>query len=139
MRQALHLAARAYEEGEVPIGALVVSHNFRIIGKGYNQTERLNDPTAHAEMLALTAACDHLGSKILEGCTLFVTVEPCLMCAGALLWARPDRLVFGTAEPKSGYSRIATHPLHPRTEVFSGVMEAECRELMQRFFLEKRK
>jgi tRNA(adenine34) deaminase len=137
MRQAFLLAERAYEEEEVPIGAVVVS-NFRIIGKGYNQVERLQDPTAHAEILAISAACQHLGSKLLQDCTLFVTIEPCPMCAAALKWAQLDRVVFGAHEPKSGFSRYDPPLLHPRTRVTHSVMEGECADLMKRFFAARR-
>jgi len=137
MRQAFLLAERAFDEDEVPIGAVVVS-NFQIIGKGYNQTERLQDPTAHAEMLAITAACDFLQSKYLQDCTLFVTVEPCVMCAGAIKWSQISRLVYATREEKSGFSRHQPILIHPKTEVSQGIMEYECAELMSRFFREKR-
>lgn len=137
MREALKQAERAFGEDEVPIGAVVV-HGTRIIGRGYNQVERLHDPTAHAEMIAITAACQHLGSKYLEGCTLFVTIEPCPMCAGALHWAQFDRIVFGAAEPKHGYSRLGHGILHPRTEVVSGVLAGQCADLMKQFFRSKR-
>ncbi|MEZ4777076.1 MAG: nucleoside deaminase [Bacteroidia bacterium] len=137
MRQALLQAERAYEEGEVPIGAVVVS-NFRIIGKGYNQTEKLQDPTAHAEMIAITAACEYLGSKYLTDCTLFVTVEPCPMCAGALRWSQVERIVYGADEPKTGFSRHSPSLIHPKTQILSGMMETDCRTLMQEFFRAKR-
>ncbi|MEM9985463.1 MAG: nucleoside deaminase [Bacteroidota bacterium] len=133
MRQALLLAEQAFEEDEVPIGAVVVS-NYRIIGKGYNQTERLLDPTAHAEMLALTAACNFLGSKYLKECTLYVTVEPCPMCAAALRWSQIGRMVFGAAEPKHGYRRHQPLLLHPKTLVKGGLLEENAAELMRSFF-----
>ena len=137
MRQAYLLAERAYEEGEVPIGAVVVS-NYRIIGKGYNQVERLQDPTAHAEMLAITAACEYMGNKLLPDCSLFVTIEPCLMCAGATYWSRISKLVFGAYEPKYGYTRLQSQLLHPKTFVTSGFMAAECEGIMKDFFQKKR-
>ena len=137
MRQAFLLAERAFEEDEVPIGAVVVC-NYQIIGKGYNQTERLQDPTAHAEMLAITAACDFLQSKYLQDCSLFVTIEPCVMCAGAIKWAQLSRIVFGSREEKSGFSRYQPLLIHPKTQVSHGVMENECAELMTRFFQKKR-
>ena len=137
MRQAFMLAERAFEEDEVPIGAVVVS-NFQIIGKGYNQTERLQDPTAHAEMLAITAACDFLQSKYLRDCTLFVTGEPCVMCAGAIKWAQLSRIVYAAREEKSGFSRHQPLLIHPKTQVSQGVMEYECAELMTKFFQKKR-
>lgn len=137
MRQAYTLAQRAYEEGEVPIGAVVVS-NYRIIGKGYNQVERLNDPTAHAEMLAITAACEYFNSKYLPDCSLFVTIEPCVMCAGALAWSQISKVVFGAYEPKHGFSRFGTKMLHPKALVSGGVMATECEALMKDFFRGKR-
>lgn len=137
MRLALQEARRAYEAGEVPIGA-VITFGDRVIGKGHNQVERLQDPTAHAEILAITAACDALGSKFLQDCTVYVTIEPCLMCAGALRWAQASRIVFGAEEPKTGFSRFGENLLHPRSLCVGGVLEAECRELMQAFFRERR-
>ena len=137
MGKALQLAQQAFEEDEVPIGAVVV-HKQRIIAKGYNQTEKLTDVTAHAEMLAITGAAQYLGSKFLEECTLYVTVEPCVMCFGAIQWARPQRVVFGASEPKTGYHSkglIAS----PKMEVISGVLERECSDLMRSFFKLKRK
>lgn len=137
MRQAYLLAQRAYEEGEVPIGAVVVS-NYQIIGKGYNQVERLQDPTAHAEMLAITAACEYMHSKYLPECSLFVTIEPCVMCAGALAWSQIAKVVFGAYEPKHGFSRFEGRMLHPRTFVSGGIMAAECEALMKDFFRVRR-
>jgi tRNA(adenine34) deaminase len=137
MRQALLLAQQAFAEDEIPIGAVVVANN-RIIGRGYNQVERLRDATAHAEMLAITAASDFLGSKYLTDCTLYVTIEPCPMCAGALRWVQIPRIVYGAAEPKFGYLRFGPALLHPRTTVQSGVLEDECRDLMRTFFQQKR-
>ena len=137
MRQALALAQQAYEDEEVPIGAIVVA-NGRIIGKGYNQVERLRDATAHAEMIAITAASDFLGSKYLTDCTLYVTVEPCPMCAGALRWAQVGRVVYGAPEQKHGYSRFGPEMLHPKCAVHTGVLEEECRDLMRSFFQERR-
>jgi len=137
MGKALQLAQQAFEEDEVPIGAVVV-HKQRIIAKGYNQTEKLTDVTAHAEMLAITGAAQYLGSKFLEECTLYITVEPCVMCFGAINWARPQRVVFGASEPKTGYHSkglIAS----PKMEVISGVLERECSDLMRSFFKSKRK
>ena len=137
MGKALQLAQQAFEEDEVPIGAVVV-HKQRIIAKGYNQTEKLTDVTAHAEMLAITGAAQYLGSKFLEECTLYITVEPCVMCFGAIQWARPQRVVFGASEPKTGYHSkglIAS----PKMEVISGVLERECSDLMRSFFKLKRK
>lgn len=138
MRLALKEAVYAYEEDEVPVGALVICNN-KIIGKGYNQTEKLNDVTAHAEMLAITAAANYLGSKFLEECTLYVTLEPCLMCASAIKWARLGRLVFGAKDPKAGYTLITQPVLHPKTEVTFGVLENECGSLLTEFFRAKRR
>lgn len=137
MRMALNEAESAYEEGEVPIGCVVVSRG-RIISRGHNLTETLRDVTAHAEMQAITAAANSLGGKYLQGCTLYVTVEPCVMCAGAMGWAQLSRLVYGARDEKRGYSQYAPHALHPRCEVTAGVMEDQCREIIQRFFKEKR-
>ncbi len=137
MRQALRQAERAFESGEVPIGAVVVS-DFQIIGKGYNQTEMLQDPTAHAEMIAITAACQHLGSKYLPECSIYVTVEPCVMCAGALRWAQLGRIIYGVAEPKTGFGRLGAGIVHPRTLITTGLMEEECKALMQEFFRKRR-
>lgn len=137
MRQAYLLAQQAYEEEEVPIGAVVVCKN-RIIGKGYNQVERLQDATAHAEMLAITAASDYLGNKYLDECSLYVTIEPCVMCAGALQWVKISRIVFGASEPKFGFSRHGESLLHPQTEIVGGIMAEECGQLMRDFFRERR-
>ena len=137
MRQALEEARQAFAEGEVPVGAVVVCRD-RIVARAHNLTERLCDVTAHAEMQAITAASEHFGGKYLPECTLYVTVEPCVMCAGALGWAQMGRLVFGTADPKRGYRTFAPDALHPRTEVTVGVMEEECAALMKDFFRQKR-
>lgn len=137
MRQALLQAEQAFAEDEVPIGAVIVCNN-RIIGKGYNQVERLHDATAHAEMLAITAASDYLGSKYLRDCTLYVTIEPCPMCAGALRWTQLARVVYGATEPKFGYTRLGSEMLHPKTEVSHGILDHDCRQLMRNFFQLKR-
>lgn len=137
MKQALKQASRAYEEDEVPIGAIVVLGN-QIIGKGYNQSERLTDCTAHAEILALTAAFHYLGSSVLNECSMYVTVEPCAMCAGALFWCRIGALIYATPEPKSGYSLYDPGILHPTTSVKSGILADEARFLMQDYFKAKR-
>lgn len=137
MRMALEEARRAFHRGEVPVGALVVCGN-RILARAHNLTETLHDVTAHAEMQAVTAAADALGSKYLESCTLYVTVEPCVMCAGALGWSQIGRIVYGAADVKRGYSLLAPHALHPRTEVTAGVLEEECGELMRDFFRQRR-
>ncbi|MEM8968551.1 MAG: nucleoside deaminase [Bacteroidota bacterium] len=133
MQQALQLAEQAYEEGEIPVGAIVVA-NHRIIARAYNQTERLNDPTAHAEMLALTAAFDYFGAKYLPECTLFVTLEPCVMCAGAIHWSQLGGLVYGASDERKGYTCYHQDIPHKKTFVTSGVLEVECRELIQSFF-----
>lgn len=133
MEEALALAHKAYEEGEIPVGALVVAKD-RIIGRGYNQTERLNDVTAHAEMIAITAAADHLGSKYLTDCTLYVTLEPCVMCAGALYWTQVRRVVVGAMDDKRGFSRIDQPLLHPKTRLVTGIMATESQELLLKFF-----
>ena len=137
MKLALKEASYAYDEDEVPVGALVVCNN-KIIGKGYNQTEKLKDVTAHAEMIAITAASNYLGSKFLEECILYVTLEPCLMCASALKWARVAKLVYGANDVKAGYTLIKGKVLHPKTEVVSGIMEKECGTLLTQFFRQKR-
>ncbi len=133
MHQALLQAQQAYDEGEIPVGAVVVA-NDRIIARAHNQTERLNDPTAHAEMLALTAAFDHLGAKYLPDCTLYVTLEPCVMCAGAIHWAHLGALVWAADDPERGFRRYNSGILHPKTSVSTGEMASEARELLQRFF-----
>lgn len=133
MREALHLARQAALEGEIPVGAVVVCQQ-RIIGKGSNQTERLKDVTAHAEMMALTAASTYLGAKYLPECTLYVTLEPCIMCAGALFWSQIGRVVFGSRDEKRGFSRIGPSLLHPKTRVTSGVLADESRALLLNFF-----
>lgn len=137
MKQALAEANAAYKQGEIPIGAVVVCRD-KIIAKSHNLTELLHDVTAHAEMQAITSAAEHLGGKYLNDCTLYVTVEPCVMCAGALGWSQISRIVYGASDEKRGFQRFAPQALHPRTEVTSGVMADECIELMQRFFKEKR-
>lgn len=137
MQEALREAQAALDDGEVPIGAVVVAKG-RIIGRGHNMTERLHDPTAHAEMIALTAATESLGGKYLTDCTLYVTVEPCPMCAAALNWAQVSRIVFGAQDPRRGYSLYSPSLLHPRTETTSGVLSEECGRLMLQFFKDKR-
>ncbi|MBM6993779.1 MAG: nucleoside deaminase [Prevotella sp.] len=137
MRMALKEAAQAFSEGEIPIGAVVVSQG-RIIARAHNQTETLNDVTAHAEMLAITAAANELGGKYLTDCTLYVTVEPCVMCAGAMGWAQIGRMVYGVGEEKRGYKRFAPDALHPKATVTSGVLEDECKALMVEFFRQRR-
>lgn len=137
MRKALYEAQRAADEGEIPIGAVIVC-NDRIISRAHNLTEKLHDVTAHAEMQAITAAADLLGGKYLSDCTLYVTVEPCVMCAGAIGWAQIGRIVYGASDEKRGYQLYAPRALHPKAVVTRGVLEAECRQMMQDFFKQKR-
>ena len=137
MRKALYEAQRAGEEGEIPIGAVIVC-NDRIISRAHNLTEKLHDVTAHAEMQAITAAADLLGGKYLSDCTLYVTVEPCVMCAGAIGWAQIGRIVYGANDEKRGYQLYAPRALHPKAVVTRGVLEAECRQMMQDVFKQKR-
>jgi tRNA(adenine34) deaminase len=138
MREALKQASYAAQEGEIPVGAVVVSRG-RIIARAYNQTERLQDVTAHAEMLAITAAANYLGAKYLQDCTLYVTLEPCPMCAGALYWSQLSRLVWGAADEKRGFATLGTPMLHPKTDVKEGVLAAESKTLLNEFFLKLRK
>ncbi len=137
MRQALIEARKAAHQGEVPIGAVIVWQN-QIIARAYNQTEILNDVTAHAEMLAITAAANTLGGKYLTECTIYVTVEPCVMCAGALSWAQIGRIVYAAPDEKRGFSKFAPNALHPKTQLLSGLLETECATLMKQFFQTKR-
>lgn len=137
MQMALAQANEAASEDEVPIGAVIVCRG-RIIGKGHNMTERLKDPTAHAEMIALTSATQAMGGKYLNDCTLYVTVEPCPMCAAALYWAQIGRIVYGAADPKRGYSLFTPSLLHPKTEVTSGVLGDECSKIVTDYFKSKR-
>lgn len=139
MREAIREAELAFAEDEVPVGAVVVC-NDRIIGRGHNQTERLTDVTAHAEMMAITAAQENLGGRVLPECTLYVTVEPCYMCAGAIGWARFGRVVWGADDLKRGFQSYygGISPLHPKTQVSSGVLKDDCAELMTNFFKKKR-
>lgn len=137
MQKALCEAQLALEDGEIPIGAVITCQG-RVIARAHNLTETLTDVTAHAEMQAITAAADYLGGKYLTQCTLYVTVEPCPMCAGALAWAQIGRIVYGAADPKRGYRRYSPGVLHPKTTVTGGIMEEECRRMMQRFFKDKR-
>jgi tRNA(adenine34) deaminase len=139
MMQALKEAKKALENDEIPIGAVVVI-NEKIIARGYNMTERLNDPTAHAEMIALTSAFNQLGSKYLPEATIYVTIEPCFMCAGAIYWSKVAKIVFGADDEKNGYKRIAgtNWPFHPKTELVRGVMKEDCARLMKDFFKNKR-
>ena len=137
MQEALREARAAAAAGEIPIGAVVVWKG-RIIGRGHNQTERLRDTTAHAEMIAVTAATEAMGGKYLTDCTLYVTVEPCPMCAGALAWAQIGRIVYGAPDQRRGFSLFSPSLLHPRTTVTGGVLQEECTQLMLEFFKDKR-
>ncbi len=137
MKQALLEAREAASEGEVPVGAVIVCGD-RIIARAHNQTERLNDPTAHAEMLAVTSATSALGAKYLTDCRLYVTIEPCVMCAGAIGWAQLAVVVYGAPDEKRGFSRYAPQAFHPKTEVRSGILEEECAAEMQAFFRKRR-
>src|SRR5271170_6463539 len=139
MKQALREAQKAYDEGEVPVGAIVVL-NDTIIARGYNQVEKLTDSTAHAEIIALTSAFNFLGSKYLPEATLYVTVEPCLMCSGALYWSKLGRIVYGASDEKNGYKKNTgtNNPFHPKTEIVSGILKEECAQLMKDFFKARR-
>lgn len=139
MMLALKEARRAFDDGEVPVGAVIVM-NEKIIARGYNQVERLNDPTAHAEIIALTSAFNHLGSKYLPDAAIYITIEPCLMCAGALYWSKIKRVVYGGPDEKNGYRKTAgaNWPFHPKTELVYGILKDECTELMKSFFRSKR-
>ncbi|MFC2124961.1 nucleoside deaminase [Bacteroidota bacterium] len=138
MTEALKQARIAFEENEIPVGAVIVSQN-KIIARGYNQIEKLNDVTAHAEMIALTSAFNNLGAKYLQSCTLYVTLEPCIMCAGACNWSQLKKIVIGTKDPKSGFIRKGKDIIHPKTKLVLGVLEEECRVLLEKFFRNVRK
>ncbi len=138
MREALHQAQMAFDEGEIPVGAVVVCDK-KIIARAYNQTEKLNDVTAHAEMLAITSAANHLGGKYLKDCTLYVSLEPCAMCAGALFWSQISNLIFGLSDEKRGFSKLNPNMIHPKTKVSSGLMAAESKQLLDEFFVQTRK
>jgi tRNA(adenine34) deaminase len=137
MKRALNEAEQAFKKGEVPIGAIVVCQN-RIIARAHNLTEMLIDVTAHAEMQTITAASNLLGGKYLTGCTLYVTVEPCVMCAGALGWSQIDRIVYGATDEKRGFQKYSPEALHPKTEIIGGILQNECTALMKEFFEMKR-
>lgn len=137
MKKALDQAYLATEAGEIPVGAVVVC-NDTIIAKGYNQTELLHDVTAHAEIIALTAAANYLGSKYLRDCTLYVTLEPCVMCAGALFWAQFGRIVYGASDAKRGFMRFGQELIHPKTQIDNGICAEECGQIMTDFFKKKR-
>jgi tRNA(adenine34) deaminase len=138
MREALKEAQRAYDLEEVPVGAVIVAEN-RIIARAHNLTEQLNDVTAHAEMQAITSAANGIGGKYLKECTLYVTLEPCIMCAGALGWSQITRIVYGASDPRKGYEASGGRILHPKTTVLSGVLSADCEKLLQQFFASRRK
>lgn len=138
MRKALDEARAAAAEGEIPVGAIIVYGN-RIIARAHNQTERLNDVTAHAEMLAITSAASTLGGKYLNECTMYVTLEPCTMCGGALAWAQLGELVIGAPDPQRGFGRLTPSILHPKTKVTTGILAEECSELVKQFFADRRK
>lgn len=143
MFEAFKLAEKAFEEGEVPVGAVVIYEN-KIIGKGYNQVELLKDPTAHAEILAISAACSTLQQKYLTGCSLYVTLEPCAMCSGAIVWSKLDRVIFGAMDEKAGgcgtrFNITANNHLNHKTEIIQGVMELDSQYLLKQFFEQKRK
>lgn len=133
MNEAMKLARRAFEEEEIPVGAIIVCRN-KIIAKAYNQTEKLTDVTAHAEILAITSAANALGSKFLTECKLYVTLEPCAMCAGACFWAQLGEIHYGASDPKRGFSRLTENLLHPKTKVTGGLMAMESKELLDKFF-----
>ena len=137
MKQALVQAKTALEQDEVPVGAVVV-YKQRVIAKAHNQVERLHDVTAHAEMIAITSAANYIGSKFLTDCTLYITLEPCLMCAGAIAHARLDEIVFGAYDPKKGFSNLQAGVLHPKTRIVGGILEAQCAALMTDFFARQR-
>lgn len=137
MHEALKEARKAFEKDEVPVGAVIV-HKNKILARAHNLTETLNDVTAHAEMQAFTSAASFIGGKYLEECTLYVTIEPCIMCAGAAYWTHISKIVYGASDPKRGYSGIHSQVLHPKTTVVSGVLENDCASLMKDFFKKKR-
>lgn len=137
MKEAFKLALIAKEEGEVPVGAVITS-NKKIIAKAYNQTEKLNDSTAHAEMIALTSAFNYLGAKYLKECTLYVTLEPCIMCAGAIFWSQLGRLVYGAKDPQRGFKVLDKNILHPKTKVRGGLLGKQCKSLLDDFFRDMR-
>jgi len=133
MREALKQAEIAMEEKEIPVGAVIVCNN-RIIARAYNQTEKLNDSTAHAEMIALTAAFNYLGGKYLPDCSIYITLEPCIMCAGALYWSQIGKLIFGTSDLKRGYRTAKSTILHPKTKVTEGILAQDCKQILDKFF-----
>lgn len=138
MREALKEARKGFDADEIPVGAIIVC-NDRVIARAYNNTEQLNDVTAHAEMLAFTSAASTIGGKYLQNCTLYVTLEPCVMCAGAAAWTQIGRIVYGASDPKKGFSKVGTSILHPKTKVTTGILAEECETLLKDFFAKKRK
>lgn len=134
MKEALKQAEIALEEKEIPVGAVIVCNN-KIIARAYNQTEKLNDSTAHAEMIALTAAFNYLGGKYLPDCSIYITLEPCIMCAGALYWSQIGRLIFGTSDKKRGYRTVKSTILHPKTKVKEGILGKDCKQILDKFFI----
>jgi len=137
MKEALKQARISYEENEIPVGCVVVCNN-RIVAKAYNQVEKLNDSTAHAEMIALTSAFHYLGAKYLQECAIYVTLEPCIMCGGAIQWAQVGKLVYGAPDPIKGYTRIGKNILHPKTQVISNILSEECKQIIDKFFIKVR-
>ena len=137
MQMALAEAQKAYDMGEIPVGCIIVADN-QIVGRGHNLTETLQDVTAHAEIQAITAAASTLGGKYLTQCTLYVTLEPCVMCAGAIGWAQIRRIVYGASDDKRGFTRFAPHAIHPKCTISTGILEEECKQLVQTFFRNKR-
>lgn len=137
MNEAIKEAKKAFDLNEVPVGAIVVCNN-RVIARAHNMVQQLNDVTAHAEMLAFTSATEYLGGKYLNECTLYVTLEPCIMCAGASFWAQLRNVVYGASDPKRGFSRLDNNILHPKCKVVHGIKETECREILIQFFEQKR-
>jgi tRNA(adenine34) deaminase len=133
MREAIKQAEIAFEEKEIPVGAVVVCNN-KIIARAYNQTEKLNDSTAHAEMIALTAAFNYLGGKYLPDCSIYITLEPCIMCAGALYWSQIGKIIFGAPDQKRGYRTVKSEVLHPKTEVIEGILAEDCKQILDKFF-----
>lgn len=137
MKEAIRQARYSFDHNEIPVGCVIVCKN-RIVAKAYNQIEMLNDATAHAEMIALTSAFNYLGAKYLTDCTLYVTLEPCMMCAGAMHWAQIGKLVYGASDPKKGFSQLGQGILHPKTEVISNILARECKQIIDRFFISLR-
>lgn len=133
MKEALKQARISYDQNEIPVGCIVVCNN-RIVAKAYNQIEKLNDSTAHAEMIALTSAFNYLGSKYLTDCVIYVTLEPCAMCAGAMYWAQVGKMVYGASDPQKGYTLIGKNILHPKTEIISNILPKECKQIIDKFF-----